>query len=477
MSQIAAYLYSDPLLEPAPDPGIWGWEVDRIYQDLGSRQQLQLLLQDCQGNSPQEKFNYLLLRHWSDLGDSLQEIGDRLKLLTDQGVQVVAIEQTYQTSQTSQTSSNPTNQQSTDLLHLLQEIQASQQSRRLKQGHAQNRLQALPPPGKAPYGYRRGQDRYLIDRSTAPVIKDFFEYFLLYGSLRGAVRHLQKKYGKKISATTGQRWLNNPVYRGHLAYNTGEVITNTHAPLINPEEAAQIDRLLRRNSRLPPRTASAPRSLAGLVICGECRSTMTITRVSKPRKKGEYLYLRPRSCGRFGTNGEEPNGDNSQGQVCGRVENQRECPQKKCGAIAYDSVFRSTVAKIAEELPKAVAGVSLPNLEVFKGSITSQISRNQEILTQLPKLVTQGILDQETANLRVYKLRTEISQLELRLAQLPPGNLVVIAQNVTLPQFWLDLSETERRFYLREFIQKVVINRQGENWSIELEFIFYAKPN
>jgi|GEM_PF-2987202 len=37
MNQIAAYLYSDPLLEPAPDAVIWGWEVDRIYQDLGSR--------------------------------------------------------------------------------------------------------------------------------------------------------------------------------------------------------------------------------------------------------------------------------------------------------------------------------------------------------------------------------------------------------------------------------------------------------
>jgi DNA invertase Pin-like site-specific DNA recombinase len=465
MSQIAAYLYSDPLLEPAPDPRIWGWEVDRVYQDLGSRQQLEQLLQDCLVQDSQEKITYLLLRHWSELGDSLQEIGDRLKLLTDQGVQVVAIEQTYQTSQASQTSqpaqisNHPTNPQATDLLHLLQEIQASQQSRRLKQGHAQNRLQALPPPGKAPYGYRRGQDRYLIDRSTAPVIKEFFEYFLLYGSLRGAVRQIQKKYGKKISATTGQRWLNNPVYRGHLAYKTGEVITNTHAPLINLEEAAQIDRLLRRNSRLPPRTASAPRSLAGLVICGECRSTMTITRVSKPRKKGEYLYLRPRSCGRAG----------KKGGLSGA--------EVKCGAIAYDAVFRSTVAKIAEDLPKAVAGVSLPNLEALKEQITGQIYRNQEILAQLPELVTQGILDEETSNLRAYKLRTAISQLELRLAQLPPGNLATIAQNVTLPQFWLDLSEAERRFYLREFIKQVVINRQGESWSIELEFIFYAKPD
>lgn len=461
MNQIAAYLYSDPLLETAPDPLIWGWEIDHIYQDLGDRQQLEKLLKDCQ----QSKINYLLLRHWSDLGDSLQEIGDRLKLLTDHGVQVIAIEQTYN-SLNSLDSSGET--RSTELLHLLQDIQESQQSRRIKQGHAQNRLQALPPPGKAPYGYRRGQDRYLIDRSTAPVIKDFFEHFLLYGSLRGAVRHLQKKYSKKVSATTGQRWLSNPVYRGHLAYNTGEVITNTHAPMITPEEAAQIDRLLRRNSRLPSRTASAPRSLAGLVICGECQSAMTITRVTKPRKKGEYLYVRPRSCGRVGSNAK---GLLSEVEVSG-VEVEVGEVKVKCGAIAYDAIFRATVDKIAEDLPQAVAQVSLPNLEVFKARITGQITRNQEIITQLPELVTQGILDQETANLRSYKLRTEIAQLETRIAQLPPGNLVAIAQNVSLPQFWLDLSETERRFYLREFIQRIIINRQGKEWAIELVFIF-----
>jgi hypothetical protein len=68
-------------------------------------------------------------------------------------------------------------------------------------GHVRNRLQALPP-GKPLFGYRRGKDRYIVDRSTAPVVKDFCDRFLLYGSPRGTVRYLAKKYGKKISVTT-----------------------------------------------------------------------------------------------------------------------------------------------------------------------------------------------------------------------------------------------------------------------------------
>ena len=103
------------------------------------------------------------------------------------------------------------------------------------------------------------------------------------------MRHLTKKYGKKISVTTGKRWLSNPVYRGDIAYKNGEIVRNTHNAIISREEAAQVDRILRRNSRLPSRTASAKRSLAGLIVCGECQYQMSITRVTFQRLKKEYI--------------------------------------------------------------------------------------------------------------------------------------------------------------------------------------------
>ncbi|HEY9798064.1 MAG TPA: recombinase family protein [Leptolyngbyaceae cyanobacterium] len=435
--KIIAYLYSDPLLEPSPDSMVWGLEVDRVYQDLGGRQQLQQLLDQ----SKAEPANYLLIRRLEELGDSLEEVSDRLTQLEALGTEIIATEQSYSSSQL-------TNGDSTDiranLLKLLSEIQNYQRSRRIRQGYARNRLKALPPPGKAPYGYRRGKDRYILDRSTAPVVKEFFEQFLLYGSLRAAVRYLEKKYSKKISVSTGRRWLTNPIYRGDLGYQNGEVISDTHTPILNREEAAQIDRLLRRNRRLPPRTASAARSLAGLVVCGECQSHMTVTSVTRPRKNQEYLYLRPISC-----------------------------PQHpKCRAIAYEKVLDNTIQRICQELPRAVAGMNVPSLDGVKQSLTSQIANKQDILEQLPALTTSGVLDSETADLRAYKLRTEISQLRSRLSALPPVNLQAIAQAVSIPQFWCDLSESERRFYFREFIRQIEIMRQDNAWDLQLVFIF-----
>ncbi|OUL19039.1 recombinase family protein [Nostoc sp. RF31YmG] len=429
--KIIAYSYTDPLIDSSFEPGDWGWDVDRVYLDLGQRSQLQQLFAECKT----EPASYLLIRRLEELGDTVKEVSDRLNELEAMGIVVIATEQPY--------TSEKGNLRA-ELLKLLQEIQRQQRSRRIRQGHARNRLETSPPPGKPPYGYRRSKDKYIIDRSTSPVVKDFFEQFLLYGSLRGAVRYLAKKYGKKISVTTGRRWLTNPVYRGNTAYQDGEIISNTHSPIISQEEAAQVDRLLRRNSRLPSRTASAPRSLAGLVVCAECQSHMTVTRVTQHRQDKEYLYLRPISC-----------------------------PQRpKCRAIAYEKVLDETITKVCQDLPLAVAGMNFPQLDAMKNSLGEAIARQQEILTQLPALVETGVLDAETAKLRTYKLRTEISALQAKLATLPPVNLRSVAQAVSIPQFWLDLSESERRFYFREFIRQIEIVRQATDWNLQIIFIF-----
>ena len=425
MIKIVAYCYSDPLLEPAPNRAIWGWEIDRVYQDIGQRQQLHQLLEDCQTDPT----NYLLVRRLEELGDTVSEVCNRLTYLEGLGVEVVAAESDTRRA---------------NLLQLFDEIQRNQRSRRIRQGHARNRVEVLPPPGKAPYGYRRGKDRYIVDRATAPIVKEFFERFILYGSLRGAVRYLGMRYGKKISVTTGRRWLTHPVYRGDLLYQNGETISDTHVAIVSRDEAAQVDRLLRRNRRMPPRTASAPRSLAGLVVCDRCRSSMTVIRVSRRDKKYEYLYLRSAHCPQ----------------------------QPQCKAIDYNEVLDRTIEAICRDLTQAVAGLPMPAMEGVKRSIGEAIAAKEEILGQLSHLTDSGVLDTQTANLRAYTLKTEISQLRSKLAELPPVNLRETAQAVSIPEFWRDLSETERRFYFREFIRQIEIYWNDPGWELRIAFIF-----
>uniref|UniRef100_B8HV36 Recombinase n=1 Tax=Cyanothece sp. (strain PCC 7425 / ATCC 29141) TaxID=395961 RepID=B8HV36_CYAP4 len=433
-----AYTYSDLIWETPPPASIWGWEVDQIYQDFEpQRPQLQQLIQDCQ----RQPTDYLLLRRLEELGDSVAQVCDRLAELEALSLCILVLEQDYQSS----SPSLPTACKPRQLLELLNTVEAQQRSRKIRRGHGQNRLKSLPPPGKPPYGYRRGKDRYVLDRPAASVVKDFIEYFLLYGSLRGAVRYLEQKHSKKISVSTGKRWLTSPVYRGDLVYENQQVVRGTHAAILPREEAAQVDRLLRRNRSLPSRSASAPRSLAGLVSCAHCQSPLRVSQTTTHRGERSYLYLRPTTC-----------------------------PQKpRCPGIPYQAVLEATIQLICAELPQAVTGVNLPALAEIKSEVEQNLAQREQAIEQLPQLVQQGILDQETAMLRTYKLRGEIAQLQDRLAQLPPLNLKQIAQTISIPQFWLDLSEAERRFYFREFLRQVqIVPHPAPQWSLRLIFIF-----
>jgi hypothetical protein len=135
--------------------------------------------------------------------------------------------------------------------------------------------------------------------------------------------------------------------------------------------------------------------------------------------------------------------------------------------------LKLTIEKICQELPPTVAQLNLPNLDFVKNNFIAKIQQKQEIIEQLPLLKEQGILDQETLDLRSYTLKTEISKLRTQLDQLPPGDLKMIVKPVSLSQFWLDLSETERRFYFREFIKKIeIVRTESKNWQLNLVFVF-----
>jgi hypothetical protein len=260
---------------------------------------------------------------------------------------------------------------------------------------------------------------------------------------------LEQAYGKKIAVATGRRWLTHPVYRGDLLYQNQTVIADTHAPLLSRTEAAQIDRLLRRNAPLPRRTASAPRSLAGLVSCHRCQTPWVVAHVTSRHQTKAYLYLRPRHC-----------------------------PEKpKCQAIAYGEFLEQVIEQICRELPLAVAQLSPSSLGEHYQHLQQAIAEKQSLLEQLPTWERQGILDSHTHQLRRYQLKNDIAQLQQQLGQLPPDELQRIIPAVSLPQFWRDLSETERRFYFREFIHSIQLDRQPQGWNFCLTFVFGEQQN
>ncbi len=424
---VCGYLYT-PAHAPLPEQEL-AWlkaqGADSILHDWGSRTYLEELLQGIAAGSVQQ----VLLVRLADLGERAEEVHQRLLQIQQARIQLsLATESGLHTPS-----------DAADWIPLLAEIPHQLQSRRLCHSQAQNRLAGKPPPGPAPFGYRREGDRYVLDRRQAPIVQDFFQNFLLYGSLRQAVRFLEEKHHKRISVATGRNWLLNPVYRGDLAYADGTVLRDTHPALLSRTEAAQIDRWLKRNQKIPRRSASAPRALAGLVHCCSCGSLLRIVQTTprKAKKNGSsYLYLRCQTC-RY--------------------------------SLHYTAVLQEVIRQVCEQLPRRAQNLDRQALDQTRQQLQAQIQANSERLRQLEELQQSGLMDEPSLAQRCYQLRAETARLAQKLEQLPPANFLQIAQTLSIPPFWQDLSESERRAYLREFLRRVEVNSTG---AVQITFAF-----
>lgn len=440
MPLIIAYTYTEPFIDKIPDAFFWGCEVDRVYQDIGDRKEFKNLLKDCQ----QKKPNYLLIRSLSELGNSLIEVTQLITKIEELSLEIISIEENYNTSKFSIIKDSKIREL---FVNICQEIEQKIQQQKLKKAHGNNRLKILPPPGKAPFGYIRGKDSYIVNRSNVSIVREFFDRFLLYGSLADSVRYIEEKFNKKIALSTAHYWLKNPIYRGDLAYKNQEIIPDTHTAIITREESSQIDRILKSHRLVKPRSASANYALAGLVKCEQCSSSLRISHINKKKYQDKYLYLIPSKCPRKNT----------------------------CKALKYQEVFEETINKICEQLPLLTQNFQAPNPQFIKRELAKQIEEQEKILLQINQLIKENILDEETGSIRKYKIHQEIGKIKQKIAQLPPDNLPQISTALSNPQFWIDLSPAECRFYLREFVRTIKIipiNDNNKNWQIILDFIF-----
>lgn len=341
--------------------------------------------------------------------------------------------------------------------------------------------------GTIPFGYKRGMHSYIQDQKSAKIVRAFFDHFLLHGCLREAVRTINERFYTRIAVATGRYWLTNPFYRGDLVFKNNQGnqhLRDVHKPIISRQEAAQIDRLLARNKPLSPRSASAKRALAGLVQCQTCQKQLTISSVRPRKKRSQIAKKQITAKVKLGLPKEsQPQGNTIEPKIEAKTEycylRCSRCPQQsKCSGINYDLVFHQVITAICTELPKAAQQLGAISPTELHGKVEEQIYHCEINIEEVHDLLHKGILDQESANLRITNLNREISLLRAQMAQLPPTDLPTIFRNITLPQFWLDLSESERRFYLREFLTSITLPcEQGELGlsNLRLDFRFGHK--
>ncbi|MGK7911576.1 MAG: recombinase family protein [Synechococcus sp.] len=396
-----------------------------ILVDLGDRQHYLNLIQQYSSEQATDLRLYLL--SLTDLAETTPKVEQQVKFWLQRNADVVvATEEGVQ-------SLSDLDVLAAFLTQLPQELKG----RHISEGHAQNRLNRKPPPGPAPFGYRRVGDTYEIDERAAQRVRTFFERYLLFGSIRGAVKDINQAGENAISVTTARRWLTSPVYRGDLKFKDGVTLRDTHPALLTREEAAQIDRWSRRNGPIASRSTSAPRALAGLVVCQSCDRPLRIVQATKKRQAKVYRYLR--------------------------------CPNCRY-SINYDLALTNTIQAVCQQLPQRTANLDSLPVESIKSRIELQIKSNKsKIVTLDRESESRSTNGDDERQLQRYLLEGENAKLGEKRDQLPPGNLAAIAQAVSIEPFWRSLSESEQRAYLREFIKQISINSEAD---VKLEFFF-----
>ncbi len=222
-----------------------------------------------------------------------------------------------------------------NILGALAEMEVDRLSERVKHGHQHHRDRnaAWFPI----FGYRKVGDRLELDDapflclltgetlSKAAIARELIAIFQEKRSLRKTLQAFNERYGIQRYNTPGRKgrgglgfgvpglvaWLNNPILRGHIAYNryrnqhndhAWDIRYNTHPDhrLLSDEEYNQIADLLQWNSEHGASfRAKTIHPVSGLVRCGECGSGCGC-QTSKWRQGVTYWYqclnYRERGC-------------------------------------------------------------------------------------------------------------------------------------------------------------------------------------
>jgi DNA invertase Pin-like site-specific DNA recombinase len=145
--------------------------------------------------------------------------------------------------------------------------------------------------GRAPYGYRRDEERELLkDDAAAEIVRRIFNEYVTGGAGTSLVAHnlnedgVRPPRGERWGRTTVRNILRSPAYIGKVTIN-GEVFDGNHPPIVDVAmwQRAQTQREARRltNSHLGRPPIGSHLLTGGLLRCGECGAAM------RPRSLGE----------------------------------------------------------------------------------------------------------------------------------------------------------------------------------------------
>lgn len=346
--------------------------------------------------------------------------------------------------------------------------------------------------GRQPWGYTINNDKYALDTrplvcviaerpdnyqqlsqlpdnspdligiSKADIAREAIEYFLQVQKARDVLRYLFEKYGVVLKKDTTlvltpelmfwrqsqsfTEWIQNPVLRGHTAYNKcekgsakkrgnqkpaaeWELHENTHPDqcLLTEAELREAKAIIDSNTRTMG-TSKTRSQLSGLVICAECLSKC----VNKNNQKYRYYGCRNYSVGC----------SNKTNIRVDRIESQ---------------LFCSIIAQINQDLDPTN---SVNQLKSNRQEEIDNLEHQLEVInTMLQQHRTQAL---ETAKIELEKeLKKRQNSVDLEDFQFSTAQELIEYPYLTHLGFWYSLNIQERELLYSKLIKAIYV-QNGE---------------
>jgi DNA invertase Pin-like site-specific DNA recombinase len=353
-----------------------------------------------------------------------------------------------------------------NMLGALAEMETDRLSERVRHGYKHLRNNKMPI--RIPFGYTKKKNQYSLDTeaflclieskremSKAEIGRDMIETFLVVKTLRMTIKLINSKYGiQKFKARrTSPRvfsfshnglkyWLNNVTLRGHTYYPSEKTIfydTHPEECLMSESEYKEITAIFQHNKKhhgFRPQQAIAKYPCSGLVFCDKCGSSMGshyVDRNKIVRYKCRYSIIK--SC----SNTQMVGSDKLEAAIAEKLSSR---------AIEIANIANSSSNSTEKSSPE----LQRLNQQLFSLKQIPGASSNpaiQEAITQVQN--------------QIGALRHTLLKTEQRNASLES-----LLQAFSDPEFYLSITEQDRRRLFHELVEKVSVNH-GEIIKVRLK--------
>ena len=348
------------------------------------------------------------------------------------------------------------------------EYYSAELSEKVKRGMTENALKAKANGVRAPFGYYiDNDDKYQIDESIAPVVKEIYSLYLEGKRVKDIAKLMNargiKNRGYEMNYNSVFRILTNRKYIGE--YKFGDIILPDAMPaIIDVDTFNEVQRRLKNNKKAPAMHRSEDDYLLTTkIFCGKCGAMMT-GEIGTSHTQAKYRYYKCNHAKKRKCDKKAVKKDWIEDLVIEEI----------LTLISNDEVVNELSDRIYEMQAEESAAVTV---------VKNQLTEVERKLNNLAEAIAQGVFSSTTKKL-LDELEEQKSNLETELFEVQIKHPVLTKDQILFALYnyrTLDLSSQEGKqrlidgfvnsIYLYDDRFVITFNYKGRSKTVSFEQI------